>query len=54
MVKELRAVLAEAGISLLSLGLDPVSLAWEAPRPLVAPGRRPPRTARRTAAAVMR
>jgi hypothetical protein len=49
-VKELRAELAKAGIILPSLGLDPVSLAWEAPCPLVEPGRRSVRTARRLTA----
>ncbi|MEW2492180.1 MULTISPECIES: hypothetical protein [Streptomyces] len=34
-VKELRAALAEAGVILPSLRLDPVSLAREAPCPLV-------------------
>ncbi|MEU9349780.1 hypothetical protein AB0D65_01865 [Streptomyces griseoloalbus] len=53
-VKELRAALAEAGISLPSLGLDPVSLAREAPCPLVELGRCSLETARRIAAAVMR
>ncbi|GGW41257.1 hypothetical protein [Streptomyces griseoloalbus] len=53
-VKELRAALAEAGISLPSLGLDPVSLAREAPCPLVELGRCSVETARRIAAAVVR
>lgn len=53
-VKELRAVLAKAGISLPSLGLDPVSLAREAPCPLVELGRCSVETARRIAAAVVR
>ena len=34
-VKELRAVLANAGITLPSFRLDPASVAREAPRPLV-------------------
>ncbi|MFD3730045.1 hypothetical protein [Streptomyces sp. NPDC058632] len=51
-VKELRALLAKAGITLPSLGLDPVSLAREAPCPLVEPGRCSVETARRLAAAV--
>ncbi|MEU1002875.1 MULTISPECIES: hypothetical protein [Streptomyces] len=49
-VKELRAELAEAGITLPSLGLDPVSLAREAPCPLVELGRCSVETARRLAA----
>ncbi len=49
-VKELRAALAEAGIVLPSLGLDPVSLAREAPCPLVELGRCSVETARRLAA----
>ncbi|MER6165329.1 hypothetical protein [Streptomyces violaceorubidus] len=49
-VKELRAALAEAGITLPSLGLDPVSLAREAPCPLVELGRCSVETARRLAA----
>ncbi|MFF5366124.1 hypothetical protein [Streptomyces sp. NPDC013187] len=49
-VKELRAELAEAGIILPSLGLDPVSLAREAPCPLVELGRCSVETARRLAA----
>ncbi|MFD7063046.1 hypothetical protein [Streptomyces sp. NPDC059906] len=51
-VKELRAVLAEAGITLPSLGLDPVSLAREAPCPLVELGRCSVETAQRLAAAL--
>jgi hypothetical protein len=47
MVKELRTVLAKAGITLPSLGLDPVSLAREAPCPLVELGRCSIETARR-------
>ncbi|GGX25727.1 hypothetical protein GCM10010297_53700 [Streptomyces malachitofuscus] len=50
MVKELRAALAKAGISLPSLGLDPVSLAREAPCPLVELGRCSVATARLIAA----
>ncbi|MGC0377421.1 hypothetical protein [Streptomyces sp. SAI-229] len=53
-VKELRAALAKAGISLPSLGMDPVSLAREAPCPLIELGRCSVETARRIAAAVMR
>ncbi|GAA2524218.1 MULTISPECIES: hypothetical protein [Streptomyces] len=53
-VKELRAALAEAGITLPSLGLDPVSLAREAPCPLVELGRCSVETARRIASAVVR
>ncbi|MEU4462485.1 hypothetical protein AB0G20_01970 [Streptomyces sp. NPDC024017] len=49
-VKELRAELAKAGITLPSLRLDPVSLAWEAPCPLVEPVRCSVRTARRLTA----
>jgi hypothetical protein len=49
-VKELRAELAKAGITLPSLGLNPVSLAREAPCPLVELGRCSVRTARRLAA----
>ncbi|MER5831881.1 hypothetical protein ABT116_13835 [Streptomyces sp. NPDC002130] len=49
-VKELRAELAEAGITLPSLGIDPVSLAREAPCPLVELGRCSVETARRLAA----
>ncbi|MGW8064815.1 hypothetical protein ACVV2G_21710 [Streptomyces ziwulingensis] len=49
-VKELREALAEAGITLPSLGLDPVSLAREAPCPLVELGRCSVETARRLAA----
>ncbi|WP_338778646.1 hypothetical protein [Streptomyces sp. DG1A-41] len=49
-VKELRAELAKAGIILPSLGLDPVSLAREAPCPLVELGRCSVETARLLAA----
>ncbi|WP_030419758.1 hypothetical protein [Streptomyces sp. NRRL F-5065] len=49
-VNELRAALAKAGITLPSLGLDPVSLAREAPCPLVELGRCSVETARRLAA----
>ncbi|GGP86210.1 hypothetical protein GCM10010266_05750 [Streptomyces griseomycini] len=49
-VKELRAELAKAGITLPSPGPAPASLAWETPCPPVVPGRRPLGTARRTAA----
>ncbi|CAL9453710.1 hypothetical protein SUDANB176_02495 [Streptomyces sp. enrichment culture] len=48
-VKELRAELAKAGITLPSPGPIPVSLARETPCPLVVPGRRSAGTARRTA-----
>lgn len=51
-VKELRALLAKTGIALPSLGLDPVSLAREAPCPLVDLGRCSVETARRLAAAM--
>lgn len=51
-VKELRALLAKAGITLPSLELDPVSLAREAPCPLVDLGRCSVDTARRIAAAM--
>ncbi|GAB2843337.1 hypothetical protein GCM10027074_07380 [Streptomyces deserti] len=49
-VKELRTELAKAGITLPSLGLDPVSLAREAPCPLIELGRCSVDTARRLAA----
>ncbi|GCB49556.1 hypothetical protein [Streptomyces sp. NL15-2K] len=49
-VKELRAALRKAGIILPSLGLDPVSLAREAPCPLVELGRCSVETAQRLAA----
>ncbi|AKZ55611.1 putative secreted protein [Streptomyces ambofaciens ATCC 23877] len=49
-VKELRAALVKAGITLPSLGLDPVSLAREAPCPLVELGRCSVETAQRLAA----
>ncbi|MFC5957956.1 hypothetical protein ACFP51_26865 [Streptomyces pratens] len=49
-VKELRELLVKAGIALPSLGLDPVSLAREAPCPLVDLGRCSVETARRLAA----
>ncbi|MER5209497.1 hypothetical protein ABT063_02590 [Streptomyces sp. NPDC002838] len=49
-VKELRAALAKTGITLPSLGLDPVSLAREAPCPLVELGRCSVETAQRLAA----
>ncbi|WP_037835724.1 hypothetical protein [Streptomyces sp. NRRL F-5650] len=51
-VEELRAALTAAGITLPSLGLDPVSLAREAPCPLVELGRCSVETARRLAAAL--
>ncbi|MEU2897710.1 hypothetical protein ABZ690_23135 [Streptomyces sp. NPDC006967] len=53
-VEDLRAALAKAGITLPSLGLDPVSLAREAPCPLIELGRCSVETARRIAAAVLR
>ncbi|WP_280889949.1 hypothetical protein [Streptomyces sp. LBL] len=46
-VNELRTTLLIAGIKLPSLGLDPVSLAREAPCPLVELGRCSVETARR-------
>ncbi|GJF20076.1 hypothetical protein AB0L50_16610 [Streptomyces flaveolus] len=49
-VKELRAALVRAGITLPSLGIDPVSLAREAPCPLIELGRCSVETARRLAA----
>jgi hypothetical protein len=49
-VKELRAALLIAGITLPSLGIDPVSLAREVPCPLVELGRCSVETARRLAA----
>ncbi|MFI8945379.1 hypothetical protein ACIGO6_02540 [Streptomyces sp. NPDC053750] len=51
-VEELRAALVKAGITLPSLGLDPVSLAREAPCPLVELGRCSLETAQRLAAAL--
>ncbi|MFI6932969.1 hypothetical protein [Streptomyces sp. NPDC050287] len=51
-VNELRAALLVAGIALPSLGLDPVSLAREAPCPLVELGRCSVETARRLAEAL--
>ncbi|MGW0335852.1 hypothetical protein ACWD0J_28990 [Streptomyces sp. NPDC003011] len=51
-VKELRAALLIAGITLPSLGLDPVSLAREVPCPLVELGRCSVETVRRLAAAL--
>ncbi|MGW0880660.1 hypothetical protein [Streptomyces sp. NPDC002671] len=51
-LRELRAALEKAGITLPSLGLDPVSLAREAPCPLVELGRCSVETARRLAAAL--
>ncbi len=51
-MEELRAALAKAGITLPSLGLDPVSLAREAPCPLVELGRCSVETAQRLAAAL--
>ncbi|MFF7351400.1 hypothetical protein ACFZA1_01890 [Streptomyces filipinensis] len=49
-MEELRSAFGEAGIVLPSLGLDPVSLAREAPCPLVELGRCSVDTARRLAA----
>jgi hypothetical protein len=51
-LKELRSALEKAGIVLPSLGLDPVSVAREAPCPLVELGRCSVETARRLAGAV--
>jgi hypothetical protein len=48
-VKELRAALLVAGITLPSIGLDPVSLAREVPCPLIELGRCSVETARRLA-----
>ncbi|MEU6591469.1 hypothetical protein ABZ923_19975 [Streptomyces sp. NPDC046881] len=48
-LRELRSALEKAGVLLPSLGLDPVSLAREAPCPLVEPGRCSVATARRLA-----
>ncbi|GAA3525256.1 hypothetical protein GCM10022295_04100 [Streptomyces osmaniensis] len=49
-VKELRAALEKAGITLPTLRIDPASLAREAPCPLVELGRCSMETARRLAA----
>lgn len=49
-VKELRAVLEKAGITLPTLRIDPASLAREAPCPLVELGRCSVATAQRLAA----
>lgn len=49
-LKELRAALGKVGITLPSLGLDPVSLARRAPCPLVELGRCSVETAARLAA----
>ncbi|WP_255951367.1 hypothetical protein [Streptomyces odontomachi] len=46
-VQELRTALAQAGITLPSLGLDPVTLVRERPTPLVELGRCTPETAQR-------
>ncbi|MER7109703.1 hypothetical protein [Streptomyces sp. NPDC000229] len=51
-VAELRAALERAGITLPSLGLDPVTCAAEPPWPLVELGRCTVGTARRLAAAL--
>lgn len=51
-VKELRAVLQKAGITLPTLRIDPASLAREAPCPLVELGRISVETAQRLAAAL--
>jgi hypothetical protein len=48
-VKELRAALLAAGITLPSIGLDPASLAREVPCPLIELGRCSVETARRLA-----
>jgi hypothetical protein len=49
-VKELRAALEKAGITLPTLRIDPASLAREAPCPLVELGRCSVETAQRLAA----
>jgi hypothetical protein len=49
-VKELRAALETAGITLPTLRIEPVSIAREAPCPLVELGRCSVETARRLAA----
>jgi hypothetical protein len=49
-VKELRAVLAKAGITLPTLRIDQASLARETPRPLIELGRCSVETAARLAA----
>lgn len=51
-VQELRAALAAAGITLPSLGLDPVTAAADTGVPLVDLGRCTPETVRRLAEAV--
>jgi hypothetical protein len=51
-VKELRAALATAGITLPTLGIDPATLAREAPCPLVELGRCSVETAARLAAVI--
>ncbi|MFD7402366.1 hypothetical protein ACFV7R_06760 [Streptomyces sp. NPDC059866] len=51
-LNELRTALEKAGITLLSLRLDPASLAREAPCPLVELGRCSMETARRLAAVI--
>jgi hypothetical protein len=51
-VKELRAALADAGISLPSLRIDPATLAHEAPCPLVELGGCSVEVAARLAAAL--
>nr|WP_078916679.1 hypothetical protein [Streptomyces viridochromogenes] len=51
-VKELRAVLQKAGITLPTLRIEPASLAREAPCPLVELGRCSVETAQRLAAAL--
>ncbi|MFG3123114.1 MULTISPECIES: hypothetical protein [Streptomyces] len=48
----MRTALEKAGIKLPSLGLDPISLACEAPIPLVELGRCPVETAALLAAAL--
>ncbi|MFB0617355.1 hypothetical protein [Streptomyces sp. AGS-58] len=51
-LRELRVALEKAGVVLPSLGLDPVSLAREAPSPLVELGRCSVETARSLTAAL--
>jgi hypothetical protein len=46
-VRELRTALARAGITLPSLGLDPLMIARDVPTPLVELGRCTPETAHR-------
>lgn len=51
-VQELRTALAGVGITLPSLGLDPLMVVRDVPAPLVELGRCTPETARRLAAAL--